>query len=81
MIVRTDGSKYMLQLTATFANREGAICALCSTEETVVITLGILVIFSIHMSGVALLYDDVKAGSGFVLAKQLLAPGEHCTDD
>ena len=25
--------------------------------------------------GVALLYDDVKAGSGFVLAKQLLALG------
>ena len=45
---------------------------MCSTEETVVI---ILVIFSIHMFGVALLYDDLKAGSGFVLAKQLLALG------
>ena len=75
------GANIYASADSYFANREGAICALCSTEETVVITLGILVIFSIHMSGVALLYDDVKAGSGFVLAKQLLAPGEHCTDD
>ena len=49
---------------------------MCNTEETVMITLWILVIFIIiQYVGVALLYDDVKPGSGFVLAKLLALTG------